>query len=829
MRDKASKSRRIGKENSGFSLLAVMVSVSFIGILGLLVLYMALSNFQMKITDLKGKDSFYTAERALEEIRVGLQQDVGDSMSEAYIKVLETYNKEGMDADVVLDQQRQNDFEDIFINKLANRLKNGKKLNEYSLEYLTDNYLDLNESSNFDGAKETLIVTTPSEKTPEMKIGKNSGIVLKNLKVIYVDPKGYASVIQTDIRLGIPKVQFPTPSTLPDLMNMIVVADGGIICESGENASAISGSIYSGVLTDITDATILDKNPRTSIWVQPGASLKINSGDKVVSEGEIYVGQNGSFTAQAGVTLWAQGVKLSSAQVELLGTTYLSDDLTIESGNSSKVTVQGEYYGYGYPESARISENSSLYSGWNDTALSSAIVINGKNTTLDLSGLRKILVAGRSYIGTSQVPSVQGTSNSSDIMMGESITVKGTQLAYLLPPELIDTSQLGEGYADAEMKNPMSYVEYETSGLMSQNTLPVKLDTPVEAWGGKTLREIGVDIQKPVQEVFYNNNAEGGYVYFYLNFKNDAQGNRAASDFMYAYYKDNDTIKANMDEYLSFYFSDTNAGIQVKDMKNYIRYVTNGNVLSYKSDSGDMEQATSAEVSQSLLQEQVNYQNTWYALNRKMITSVELMNKEVKDSDGLLHDETESSRSVFDNLVNEKEMVQFLQEKASATNWAYHFESDEKDGGLCAVMLHNGKSSTFDVKRAENVVEEVTVNGSDTTFVIDSQTAQKLRLVVCTGDVKIEAGVHFQGIIMTKGKIILGAGASLESAPLEAAKVFQAQMESDENVSPKHFFWEGDKYVLGNSSVADIGTDTGRVSDTYDLADCITYENWTKR
>ena len=44
---------------------------------------MALSNFQMKITDLKGKDSFYTAERAIEEIRVGLQEDVGDSMSEA--------------------------------------------------------------------------------------------------------------------------------------------------------------------------------------------------------------------------------------------------------------------------------------------------------------------------------------------------------------------------------------------------------------------------------------------------------------------------------------------------------------------------------------------------------------------------------------------------------------------------------------------------------------------------------------------------------------------------------------------------------------------------
>ena len=35
-------------KNQGFSLLTVIVSVSFIGILGLLILYIALSNFNMK-------------------------------------------------------------------------------------------------------------------------------------------------------------------------------------------------------------------------------------------------------------------------------------------------------------------------------------------------------------------------------------------------------------------------------------------------------------------------------------------------------------------------------------------------------------------------------------------------------------------------------------------------------------------------------------------------------------------------------------------------------------------------------------------------------------
>lgn len=835
--------KRARKQNRGFSLLTVIVAVSFIGILGLLVLYMALSNFQMKITDLKGKDSFYTAERAIEEIRVGLQEDVGNSMSEAYIKVLETYNKDGSSKDVVLDKQRQSEFVNEFIKKLAARLQNGTDQSEYSLEYLTA-YLDLNNSDKFDDTKETLLVTTPSDKTPVMTKDKNSGILLKNLKVIYVDPKGYASVIETDIRLGIPKVQFPTPSTLPDLMNMIVVADQGIVCEAGgTDATTISGSIYSGILKDISDNTILENNPRTSIWVKPGANLDIQNGEKIVSAGEIYTGQNATFISETGVTLWAEGVKLSSAQVNLLGTTYLSDDLTIESGNSSKVTVQGEYYGYGSPTSARRSLNQYLYNDandrWSDTALSSAIVINGKNTTLDLSGVRKMMLAGRSYIGTSNVNSISGKNNDNDIMMGESITVKGTQLAYLLPPELIDTSKLkntSDSEEEIDIKNPMSYLDYEKCGLMSMSSVPVKMDEKVEALGNQSLNDIGVDSQKPVQEVFYNNNVDEGYVYFYLNFSDISEGNRAASDFMYNYYMNNSTVKTNIDKYLSFYFNNMNTGIKVKDMKNYIRYVTNGNVLSYQggeaeengtSAQGKMTVATSPESSQALLQEQENYQDTWYALNRKMITSVDLLNTDVKDSDGLLHDETDSSRSVFDNLVNEKEMIQFLQQKRPGT-LDYTFEASEDDGGLQAIMTHNGKSSTFQVKNADGTVVTNTVTGTDTALKVDSGMAQKLRLIVCTGDVEIGAGVHFQGIIMAKGKITLGAGASLESSPLEAAKVFQAQMASDENMSPKSFFWEGDKYVLGNTNTSNETTDTGRVSDTYDLADCVTYENWRK-
>lgn len=101
------------KRNQGFSLFTVIIAVSFVAILGLLVLYIALSNFQMKITDLKGKDSFYTAERALEEIRAGLQEDVGEAMSKAYTQVLENYNKDNSSKDASMDQLRKKDRKSV--------------------------------------------------------------------------------------------------------------------------------------------------------------------------------------------------------------------------------------------------------------------------------------------------------------------------------------------------------------------------------------------------------------------------------------------------------------------------------------------------------------------------------------------------------------------------------------------------------------------------------------------------------------------------------------------------------------------------------------------
>lgn len=64
--------------------------------------------------------------------------------------------------------------------------------------------------------------------------------------------------------------------------------------------------------------------------------------------------------------------------------------------------------------------------------------------------------------------------------------------------------------------------------------------------------------------------------------------------------------------------------------------------------------------------------------------------------------------------------------------------------GLKAIMYHNGENSTFTVKE-NGVDKKVTVSGANQTLNITKNDEEKLRLVVCTGNVKIEDGVHFKG------------------------------------------------------------------------------------
>ena len=82
------KLKKIAENNRGAAIITVIVAIAFIGMLVAMLVYMAYYNYLMKHIDKANKDNFYTAEYALDVLNAGLQKDISESMSEAYVKAM---------------------------------------------------------------------------------------------------------------------------------------------------------------------------------------------------------------------------------------------------------------------------------------------------------------------------------------------------------------------------------------------------------------------------------------------------------------------------------------------------------------------------------------------------------------------------------------------------------------------------------------------------------------------------------------------------------------------------------------------------------------------
>ena len=103
------------------------------------------------------------------------------------------------------------------------------------------------------------------------------------------------------------------------------------------------------------------------------------------------------------------------------------------------------------------------------------------------------MLAGKNYIASSKVTGKQVNKN--DIMTGESITVEGTSLPICSRQNCLEPE-------NRAIRIRWMWPPEKFAGVSETGNIGVKMDTPVAAWGGKTLRDLGVDVEKPVQTVF---------------------------------------------------------------------------------------------------------------------------------------------------------------------------------------------------------------------------------------------------------------------------------------------------------------------------------------
>lgn len=414
--------------NQGSTLLTVIICIAFIGILGSMMLSATMTNLQMKIVESKAKTNFYSCEKAMEEIRVGIQELTAKAIEKIYKEeVLPNYASYINMTEVDRNTEIQNMVAETLGQILSEDISvPGDIFNGTS--FLTK--VDLFNTYISMPLNPTNTVSDASVKATEASYSDLSGsivftpasVLIQEIKVTYAEGD-YKTSITSDIRVTIPEFSFDqqvatvSSSMSQPFQDYVFVADGEIISNNASGTNEITGSVYSGNGITIKDNDILNTSHEV-----------IFSGANMVTRGNIKVSDTAKLTVEntsQTPAIWANSLltetsntynlsnSSSTTNINVKGICVIKDDLSLD-GRNSAVDLSEAYVGY-----------TGLH-----TSSGSAIMINGSGSSMNLGGLSSLILAGRAHV------SIKDT-NDSDILTGESIAFKSNQRAYLVPEEFI--------------------------------------------------------------------------------------------------------------------------------------------------------------------------------------------------------------------------------------------------------------------------------------------------------------------------------------------------------------------------------------------------------
>lgn len=775
------------KDNRGSAIVLVIIAIAMISILASTIMWAAYVNYMIKCADIRNKNSFYSSETVVEQIMAGMQHEASVAISLSYQEVMQNWSN---DED---ESSRFSRFTTSFLDTLVANLKDPLNSRYYSRQVLED-YVDDELFDNVD-------LTEWNMYEPTMQLINNSTLVLHNIRVSYTDVNGYVSVVNTDICIDVPKLVFYQNGNIDNLYEYAMIGNTGIDVTSGSNI--IDGSIYAG---------------NDGIVVNMASSLTVQNSNLVISKGDISV--KGRFmvksTTDSDNKVYAEGLSVDSGTISLDSKTYVANDLIL-SGTGSKATLTREYYGFGSSVNTGIDYNPDDESTEVAADKSSAILINGKSATIDMSGITKLLLAGRAYIGQPQTAGVPvNEADKMPVLMGESIAVKGDQIAYLVPAECIgvlkkdgeEKTVIGQNPLNQELVNKMDNAK-EDAEANGAEFFEVYFDKPVYKLGGKTLREFGVDDErKNIRRVYaqYNNMT---LVYYYL-----VMTEEKAAEYFVQYY-DFNTNKESLDNYFNKYAS---GGIILGDYDaENTQYTILGNSIVSGAVSGSSTLYT--EVAQSL-EESEGYQesseNAEEIVNKWSKTDAKSMAADISVVyESLCTNLTEnasvgSNQNVFNSIIREDMLRQY-------------FVDHPELGGVLEFTTDDGYKAVFTNKDNYHLTNDnkirlvVAIDGNYNPHDADS--------VVDEGNVTIDR--NFTGMIIAQGKVTIGNNVSISRDKTNVYRVLNTPLSDSDSQIAMDFFVNGS----GMLSSEVTGVSKVDASGTLDLnlSQIVRYSNWIKQ
>lgn len=489
--------RKSKLNNKGNTLAIVIIGIFILSILGTLILSLTATNYKMKLNDKKSEDTFYYAEKALDEVYAKIEADAMQCARDAYAEVMGTYIEDnGSTLNIRNSIWANREFKVKYKEKLEVNYRESSV--NYTLNYLRSGI------TNVSGYRFALLKLDGAEATSvRYNLDADSlltEIVLQNVCVeCNTEKTGFYSSIITDFTIKVPDItmdlmEHPGGFNFDELFGYAVIAEGSTadFRVGSRNASimidnnntTITGNVYAGNENNCDSVRVGDSalngyqaknlNIKASNFVCKGPFVLYGSNAKLRN----LDGDDNSVDAVNSLQFYAKDIKLektvednpATINLDIVGNCIVSDDMEVN-GDYYNVAMKGNYFGYGFQQGAArgVEADSNLLTVFDKSIYGtplvkeheqrSAIIINGKYADINMTGVRQMILGGRAYIDLDG-----GIQSGGDVsyMTGESVSFKGNQQIYLADSQDMDGALGGA--------NPIMYQKFVDDGYYDEVT-----------------------------------------------------------------------------------------------------------------------------------------------------------------------------------------------------------------------------------------------------------------------------------------------------------------------------------------------------------------------
>lgn len=746
------------RSNRGSALMLVMISIAFIGILAVVLLGISYTNLRLKTLDGRSRINYYTAETAIAEIQGVLEEYSADAIKKAYEAQLETFIDTSS-------SQRSAYLKTFYFTTMQTRLKHASAPGKYDAQTL----------KKFTTKPGVTIVDYSSDISSKGALVYNEAdatLTLKNVRVEY-EENGLKSSITTDIVIGLPESKTESIGYL----DYALISDELIDINTNVTVD-VKGGVYAGDKRDGSKNGIV---VGSDVGTGDISCLRINGvGADLISRSNVQIYNKSSMMVNNG-TLWAKNIvlgsttdfKLTQVKGADLSITGDAEQLGPEIVVDGKTNVKGDLYLNARYSKAKFSNAYYGYSfgGAEGAVSNSAIVINGYGSSLDMSGINELFIAGRSFVAGDEALEGAGASTSAtDILEGESIATKKNETIYLVNSKYL-VSKVGSNPTswdtlDEVIVTPCAVgSKIFTDQIIKMTEVSGSPGTYQYTGGFQAIYDRFLDQNKPIK-CYYTQNPD--VVYFYLNFENEQK----AQDYVKFYYdlnvENRNMFKSNLDVFLNHN--------KIKINASGGRYDVVGAVIAnFNNDpEASFKQTPNFYTSDQLRDEVSDIDDTYLSLQTYL-----------KKYSG--YDITRFNNGYVASVIN----IPNIHAVNDANGTEYHTLSGPAD--TLIYLVDNDEPG-------------------DAPFIVDETT--KHGIVVATGDVKLAGLSHvrpYKGLIMAVGKIYTEGGAAEDYCEADSEML----MKLFEHIGKD----ELDKYFREYP---------GQTALTVDYSDYIGYENWVK-